>query len=243
MSARRNPAAARRAGARASRRPDGAHAAWPRRAAVVVSVLLAACDQERVEYQYRPGYMTGPDAPAETRLPDGTRVIFVDTPIGPSTIDRDRTRNPRAAAPRLGPDGKPLPVKQFEPREVEDDGRVVLRNLTPDHVVANAMQCFRGEEYRLMWDQLLAPETKAAYERQGGYDAFAAWCAANRRPTMELLNRMRFNAMGSDVALTKTGPRTMRARLSPHLWDQFQLRVVDFEMTDDGMKLLAINPQ
>jgi hypothetical protein len=216
-----------------------------RAAALVAAAALAAslgCQEERVEYQYRPGYMTDPNAPSEVTLADGTRVVFVDTPIGQSTIDRDRIKNPKPKPVKLGPDGKPIPVKQFEPREQTDDGKVILRNITPDHVVANTMQCMRLEEYRLIWDQLLAPETRSAYERSGGYEAFAAWCATNRRPTMELLNRMRFNAMGSDVVMDKVSPTRMRARLSPHLWDQFKLRVIDFEMTDDGMKLVSIQP-
>ncbi len=205
--------------------------------------LTAACETQRTEYQYRPGYMTDPNAPSEITLANGTKVVFVDTPLGPSTIDRDRIKNPKPKEVPLGPDGKPIPVKQFEPREVEEDGTIVLRNFTPDHVVANAMQCFRLEEYQLMWDQLLAPETRNAYEEQGSYEVFAEWCSTNRRPTMELLNRMRFNAMGTDVVIDKIGFNKLRARLSPHLWDQFKLRVVDFQMTDDGMKLLAINPE
>jgi hypothetical protein len=59
---------------------------------------------------------------------------------------------------------------------------------------------------------------------------------------MELLNRMRFNAMGADVTMTKVSANRMRAVVSPHLWDQFKLRVVEFEMTPDGMKLASIRP-
>ena len=41
---------------------------------------------------------------------------------------------------------------------------------------------------------------------------------------------------------SQTSPGVMRATLAPHLWDQFQLRVVEFEQTKDGMKLLSIRP-
>jgi len=34
----------------------------------------------------------------------------------------------------------------------------------------------------------------------------------------------------------------MRATVAPHLWEQFSLRVVEFEQTTDGMKLLSIRP-
>lgn len=210
---------------------------------LLVAAAASGCTPERTEYQYRPGYMTGPDSESEVMLKDGTKLVFVDTPIGPSTIDSSRLKNPKPKTVKLGPDGKPLPVKQFEARETDDDGTVHLRNFTADHVVANTMECLRNEEYRLIWDQLLAPETREAYDKQGGYEKFAEWCVENRRPTMELFNRMRFNAMGSDVVMEKTGENKIRARVSPQLWDQFKLRVVDFRYTDDGMKLVTIKPQ
>lgn len=197
-------------------------------------LALAACGEERVEYRYRPSFMTDPNAPKEVTLADGTRVVFVDEPLGQAKAPAE------AAAPVLGPDGKPVPKKVFQPREELDDGTVILRNLMPADVVANAMACFRNEEYRLMWDQLLAPESRDGYERSGGFQAFEQWCRTNRKPTMELLNRMRFNAVGSDVAMKQVRPGVMQATLAPHLWDQFRLRVVEFEQTKDGMKLLSI---
>lgn len=217
----------------------------PAAAALAVAVLMppAGCAEERVEYRYRPAYATAPDAPKEARLPDGTRIVFVDRDRTATTLERSGAVDvPAPPPPTLGPDGKPVPVKVFEPREVLDDGTVVLRCIMPDHVVANAMTCFRNEEYRLVWDQLLAPEAVARWERNGGFEAFERWCRANRRYAMELLNRMRFNAVGSDVAMKQLGGGRMRATLSPHLWDQFQLRVIEFEQTPDGMKLLSIRP-
>jgi hypothetical protein len=211
--------------------------------AACAAACIAGCASPRVEYRYRPSYGSDPNAPKEATLPDGTKVIFLDRDPTPSTLDRDLGSAKAAPqAPQLGPDGKPIPQKVFEPRETLDDGTVVLRNLMPDHVVANAMTCFKNEEYRLMWDQLLAPDAKAAYERQGGYPAFEKWCRENRRPTLELLNRMRFNSLGSDVAMTRVPGGRMRATVSPQLWDQFELRVIEFESTPDGMKLASIRP-
>lgn len=206
-------------------------------AAALASVvgLLPSCKQERVEYRYRPAFMTDPNAPKEVTLADGTRVVFVDEPLG-----QPKPEDAAAAKPELGPDGKPVPRKVFQPREELDDGTVILRNLMPADVVANAMACFRNEEYRLMWDQLLAADSRSAYEASGGYEAFERWCRTSRKPAMELLNRMRFNAVGSDVAMKQVSPGVMRATLAPHLWEQFRLRVVEFEQTQDGMKLRSI---
>lgn len=213
-------------------------------AIVLAAVQLVACQEQRVEYHYRPGYVDDSSTPKEVMLPNGTKVIFVDRPLGQSSIEEGGGgRAPTISnQPKLGPDGKPIPVKIFEARETLEDGTVILRNIMPDHVVANTMTCFRNEEYRIMWDQLLAPETREKWEKSGGFEAFDKWCHANRKSTMELLNRMRFNAVGSDVAMKQIGPGVMRATLSPHLWDQFQLRVVEFEQTPDGMKLLSIRP-
>lgn len=206
------------------------------RAAIAALGLVAAagCTPERVEYHRRSDLVRNEGGDDEFIAADGTRVVFVD----PRAQDEERL--PRGTT--VGPDGKPVPVKQFQPREELEDGTVVLRNVFPDHVVGNAMTCIRREEYRLMWDQLLAPETRAAWERSGGYDGFQAWCRENRRATMELLNRMQFDAMGSDVSMKQVRPGVMRATVAPHLWEQFSLRVVEFEQTTDGMKLLSIRP-
>jgi hypothetical protein len=224
-------------------RPGPTGAALALALALALATALAACDEQRVEYRYRPAYMTDANSPSETVLADGTKVVFLDRDPAPSMLDRDLGGTLQKAKQRkLGPDGKPIPEKVFEPRETLEDGTVVLRNIMPDHVVANTMACLKNEEYRLMWDQLLAPDTKAAYQKKGGYPAFEKWCVESRRPAMELLNRMRFNAMGADVTMTKVSANRMRAVVSPHLWDQFKLRVVEFEMTPDGMKLASIRP-
>ena len=49
---------------------------------LVAAATLSACTPERVEYRYRPSYMVEGDAPKEMMLRDGTKVIFVDRPLG-----------------------------------------------------------------------------------------------------------------------------------------------------------------
>jgi hypothetical protein len=203
-------------------------------AAFAVAAFAGGCTPERVEYRPRPDLSFGEQPPEEFIAPDGTRVVFVDP--GASGADGERLAASAAAG-----GGKKAPPA-FEPRAQLDDGTVVLRCLMPQHVVGNAMTCFRNEEWRLMWDQLLADESRATYERPGGggFAAFEAWCIKNRRPAMELLNRMRFDAMGSDVVMRPIGRGVTRATLTPHLWDQFGLRVVEFEQTPQGMRLRSI---
>ena len=203
-------------------------------AAFAVAAFAGGCTPERVEYRPRPDLSFGEQPPEEFIAPDGTRVVFVDP--GASGADGERLAASAAAG-----GGKKAPPA-FEPRAPLDDGTVVLRCLMPQHVVGNAMTCFRNEEWRLMWDQLLADDSRATYERPGGggFAAFEAWCIKNRRPAMELLNRMRFDAMGSDVVMRPIGRGVTRATLTPHLWDQFGLRVVEFEQTPQGMRLRSI---
>lgn len=203
-------------------------------AALAVAAVAAGCTPERVEYRPRPDLSFGEQPPEEFIAPDGTRVVFID----PGSPGADGERLAASAAAGGGKKAPPA----FEPREQLDDGTVVLRCLMPQHVVGNAMTCFRNEEWRLMWDQLLADDSRAAYERPGGggFEAFEAWCIKNRRPAMELLNRMRFDAMGSDVVMRPIGRGVTRATLTPHLWDQFGLRVVEFEQTPQGMRLRSI---
>ena len=212
-----------------------AHPLWSIAAA---SAALAACASERVEYRRRPDFGMPEGAPGEFVAQDGTRVVWVDehgNPVGKGPGDGKGDEGASA-----GP--KPPGDELFQPRAVADDGTVTLRCLLPEHVVANTMTCFRNEEWRLIWDQLLAPESKAAYERAdgGGFAAFEAWCVKNRKPAMELLNRMRFNAMGSDVTMRQVGPGRFRATVSPRLWDQFSLRVIEIEQSGGWLRLTSI---
>lgn len=205
--------------------------------ALAACAALVACATERVEYRRRPDFGMPEDAAGEFIAADGTRVVWVDEqgkPVGKGGGDAAAGGAPKG--PR--PPGDEL----FEPRKVADDGTVTVRCLLPEHVVANTMTCFRNEEWRVIWDQLLAPESKATYERKdgGGYAAFEAWCMKNRKPAMELLNRMRFNAMGSDVTMRQMGPGQFRATVSPRLWDQFSLRVIEIEQADGWLKLRSI---
>jgi hypothetical protein len=221
--------------ARRARRAFGLAFAFAFGATFAMTAL--ACTPERVEYRRRPDFGMPEDAAGEFIAADGTRVVWVDehgNPVG---------KGSGSAAADGAPKGpRPPGDELFEPRKVADDGTVTVRCLLPEHVVANTMTCFRNEEWKVLWDQLLAPESKAAYERKdgGGYAAFEAWCIKNRKPAMELLNRMRFNAMGSDVTMRPMGPGQFRATVSPRLWDQFSLRVLEIEQADGWLKLRSI---
>jgi hypothetical protein len=221
------------------RRPSAARRAA---CAAALAAACAACSTERVEYRRRPDFGVDQEGPGEFIAPDGTRVVWVDDQGRPVGAGAPGTA--AASGPGGGPEGGAAPAgyETFEPRKVADDGTVTVRCLLPEHAVANAMTCFRNEEWRVMWDQLLAPESRAAYERKdgGGYAAFEAWCVKNRKPAMELLNRMRFNAMGSDVTVRQTGPGKFRATVSPRLWDQFSLRVLEIEQSDGWLRLKSI---
>ncbi|MEI6475542.1 MAG: hypothetical protein WCO75_09135, partial [Planctomycetota bacterium] len=98
---------------------------------LVSAAMLSACTPERVEYRYRPSYMVDGNAPKEMMLRDGTKVIFVDRPLGETAISK---AGPGTAPlpPKLDEDGEPIPSKAFEPREQLTDGTVVLRCIMPE---------------------------------------------------------------------------------------------------------------
>lgn len=188
------------------------------------AALACGCQTYRTEYRTRPPfYATASEVPlpSELTLADGTRVIYRDAvPKG---------------LPGADPDAEPFKVRE------EINGKVILRCILPEHVIANTMTCLRNEEYDLIWEQLLARRTKDAYAAQGqGYKEFAAFLEANRPEIMTTLNRMGFGFFGPDVVLDRGPGGTVRARFGPRLVEQFEFRSVDMVMEQGGMRLVVI---
>ena len=191
-------------------------------------VLLAGCKPYRIERHVRPAFYQSASQsvlPDEVELEDGTIVEYV----APKS-----TKPPVAGGD--DPDAKP-----FEIREELDDGTVILRCILPEHVIANTMTCLRNREYELMWDQLLAQRTRAAYGNDGlGFDDFADFMDEERPEIMKTLNRMSFGFMGQDVILDSGARGALRARFSPRLASEFRFTIVEMTMEKGGLKLVLI---
>ena len=200
-------------------------------AGLVLSTLWSlGCTPYRIEYHKRPSFYkqaTDQDLPDEVTLEDGTIVRFIE----------------QDASASIARDDAALPDDSTESmiRIRSDDGAVTLHAHAPQHVLAHAKRGIRQREYQLLWDQLLADRTKAAYARDGkGFSDFAAFCEANRPAMMETFNRMGFGLFSPDVIQESLGTDGFRYRLHPRLGDQFAFTEFDVVRESSGMKWLII---
>ena len=61
----------------------------------------------------------------------------------------------------------------FRIREEREDGQIILRAKTPHHVLVNTLACLRNAEYRLLWEQMVAIQTRRHYEDlEDGYEQY-----------------------------------------------------------------------
>ena len=195
---------------------------------VFSGVLPMGCEPYRIEHRQRPAFYqraSDQELPSEVVLEDGTVMKFSEKRAGRSEASQDSL----AGAERI------------EIRERTADGAVTLRAYAPEHVLAHAKQCIRQREYELLWDQLLAAETRSVYLKSGqDYTAFAGFCEQNRGDLMEMFNRMGFGFYSSDVVQESIGNDAFRVRLHPSLGAQFKFTEFDVVRESDGLKWLMV---
>ena len=186
------------------------------------------CEPYRIEHRQRPAFYqraSDQELPSEVILEDGTVMKFSEKRPGRS----DASEESLAGAERI------------EIREQTADGVVTLRAFAPEHVLAHAKQCIRQREYQLIWDQLLAAETREAYLRSGqDFTFFAEFCERNRADLMEMFNRMGFGFYSSDVVQESIGSNAFRIRLHPSLGSQFAFTEFDVVKEPGGLKWLMV---
>jgi len=168
----------------------------------VLSILLcvsaAACTPYRHEFHKRPAFVdkaTGGALPNQVTLDDGT-VLYYNL--------SDDERDNRFARE----------MKSFELRREEPDGSVRLQAVLPEHVLANALECLRAEEYELLWEQVLADETRLAYASDGkGFEEFKAFFKRNRIALARTLSRMVNGMATADVRMGYMADGSLRCEL------------------------------
>lgn len=197
-------------------------------AAVLCGLFHAGCEPYRIEHRQRPAFYqraSDQELPSEVVLEDGTVMKFSEKRPGRSEASKESL----AGAERI------------EIRERTADGAVTLRAFAPEHVLAHAKQCIRQREYELLWDQLLAAETRSVYLKSGqDYTSFAGFCEQNRGDLMEMFNRMGFGFYSSDVVQESIGSNAFRIRLHPSLGSQFKFTEFDVVKESDGLKWLMV---
>lgn len=218
----------------------------PRRVLFVVLALATpGCETYRIEYHERPAFYqqaSEEELLDEWLAPDGTLVKFASETVRRSQPSAAKTKD--AAERSKG--GKATDEEPTEPTPIwveDEQGKVTMRALLPEHVIANFMSALREERYVEFYDQMLSKSTRERFEQESagkGKDAFSRWCKRYRRPLMEMLNRMAFGYLGADVILRKTGPDSFNIGFSPRVAVQFKFRELDVLYEGGGVRLAWI---
>ncbi|MHC4786423.1 MAG: hypothetical protein ACYTE6_10710 [Planctomycetota bacterium] len=193
----------------------------------LTGLAVAACSTYRVEYHKRPGFYrntaAGPQ-PDQVTLDDGTVLVF-------------STREPTSELTRQADsDSRP-----FQIREEFDDGTIVLRALLPQHVLANTLTCLRNQEYELIWEQLLAEQTRRAYELQEqGLEECEEFFSANRNELVAMLTRLLMGLVRGEAFMENVDGGVVRFRFHPRVATAFQFKTADIISEGGGLKLLMI---
>ena len=129
----------------------------------------------------------------------------------------------------------------FRIREEREDGQIILRAKTPHHVLVNTLACLRNAEYRLLWEQMVAIQTRRYYEDlEDGYEQYEAFMQQNRTKIAALLNRMVAGRTFGDLIRTTLDDGTIQCRLRRSLQRQFKFREVLIVPEGRELKLLTI---
>jgi len=206
--------------------------------AAVALFATTACQPYRIEYRPRPAFYdqaTDHDLPDRVQLDDGTVIVY-NEPGEQSSLEQ-------TAADK----------NQFKLREKKDDGSIELHNILPEHVLVNAFTCLRNEEYALIYDQLLAEQTKMAYEAQNvtdpgsdrdsenaGKQAFIAYVKNNRNELGATLRRMLLGMQRMETIVESRNAGVIEMRLSPHVSSQFKFKRAYVVTEGFDLKLLTI---
>ncbi len=191
-------------------------------------LILVGCEPYRIEYHSRPSFYRQAgvtDLPDREVLEDGTVVIY----------ETKQSTDFFQSQQQIDEEGQPLPIRE----EYQDD-TVLLRCFLPEHVVENTLICLHNEEYQLIYDQLLAEETRDYYERlDEGYEEFENYFRKYRLDIARLLNRMLFGLHREEVETLYVGTAVC-FRLRSHVADPFRFRQVEMVREEHEMKLLKI---
>lgn len=189
---------------------------------IFVIPFLCGCEPYRIERHKRSPiffneqYVEG-DVQRSVTLDDGTELIF--EPI-----------ESQSSYGRSG-EGKGTP---FKIREELENGDIVLHALMPQHVLMNMLSCLRLQEYELIYDQLLAEQTRRNYEMGEGFDAFSDYMERNRLDLARLLTRMIAGLAQQQVKFTSLGNDVTRCRLRPQVAEQFKFKRIDVVRESSG---------
>jgi hypothetical protein len=209
-------------------------------------LLLGGCETYRIEHYDRPQFYyeaSEGELVDEWVAPDGTVVKFNSSASASDEAIEKQSVGSKRSVDRDG-DGEPDEVEPTPLWEEKEDGTVTMRAFLPQHVLGIFMEALRAERYDDVYDQLLSVDSKRAldgkYQNQGRR-AFGKWCKKHRTKLMEMLNRMNFEYMSSDVVLRKLGADGYRIGFTPRLASQFAFGAVDVVYEKGMVKLVSVH--
>lgn len=225
--------------------------------ALVMSAMVAAaaCESEKTVRVKRGASMLGLEGEIgqETILADGSRVVVVDELPSVSSKKKDDVvlgavdpppvyTAPPYSLPGLPPPPppKPQPPKELKLREVTPDGKIILRAVMPEHVMAHFVEAVKTREYAPFYAQMLSKEAHDAYERAGGEAVFVEWAEKNRKDLLTFLNRMGSNWSGSEVITERVTALRMRYRLDRRNLPDMRFEIVEITNQSGGLRLAMI---
>ena len=195
-------------------------------AAAIALAALSACEPYRIEYHNRPSFYekaSEQKLPDRVTLDDGTTIIYGE-PGDKSALQK-----------------KAKDSERFKIREKTEDGKIILRNMLPEHVLVNALTCLRREEYELLWEQLLSEHTKLALEGQGkDKEYFISFARENRTDLGRTLTRLLLGMPRMETIVENKGQGVIECRLNPRVASQFKFTRARIINEDFGLKLVNI---
>lgn len=189
--------------------------------AMVIVSLLAGCETRKTIYRKVPMYY------AEAGVTEGE---YIDDEGNRVVIQYDRPSGVEQREKSV--------ATSADLRNEDPDGRTTLSAILPEHVILHLQQCLLDEDYELIWDQLLASETKAAYEdEEVGKAEFRRWCERNRNDLYPMLNRLSASIRSPEVMVSQQG-KQMRVEFHPTIGSQFEFTMLDLVYEGQGLKLV-----
>lgn len=189
-------------------------------------LLLAGCTETRTQYRTMPAFyqrMAGIEGAVNGRTRDGTDVRWQQAEEASLGEFTDHTG------------------ELFLMREERDDGTIALNALIPEHVMLHTLECVRDQEYRLLWDELVADGTRRWYEEEGGgYDAYEQFFRTNRRDIVTTLARMQAGMGSQEMRRIRLGDGLMRLELIEQLHPRFKYTLLDAVWDGERYRLLTI---
>lgn len=194
---------------------------------IPVLLVVAGCGETRTQYRKMPAFyhrMADIDGGVDGQTRDGMEVRWLEESEGSLEGFNDHT-------------GKP-----FLMREEREDGTTSLNALVPEHVLLNTLDCVRNQEYQLLWDELVAEETRQWYEEEGGgFEACDAFFRVNRRDVVAALARMQAGMGSQEMRRVQIGDGRWRLQLIEQLHPRF--RYTSLETVWDGKKYRLVTIQ